>query len=404
MCHDAYVDPTRTSDDIRAGLARAFEDLPPDPAPWQLIPLCFAAVAMDAMSDYRHVVRQMIDRERDGGAIAMVIPGLMLLGHDSHVHGRWDEAKRLAQEGLDLATAYGYHFWEAQIRALQAAGAARRGEVDLALARSKETTTWATPRRVEIARAYAHSARHHAAIGQGDIEEAYVQISQLDALGVPSPGVPGRWVLMDQVEAAVHTGRTDEARGHVAAAQQAGLARIGPRLALITAGAAAIAADEGEAGPLFEAALALPEADRWPWEHARIHFAYGRWLRRTRDTTRARLHIREALETFERIGAAAMAQRARSELRATGVATTSRPDAPTIPLTAQERQIAELAATGLTNKQIGERLFLSHRTVGSHLHRLYPKLGIASRAALRAALETVTPDENGQTAKPACPD
>lgn len=57
----------------------------------------------------------------------------------------------------------------------------------------------------------------------------------------------------------------------------------------------------------------------------------------------------------------------------------------------QERQIAELAAVGLTNRQIGERLFLSHRTVGSHLHRLYPKLGITSRAALRAALEAMSP-------------
>ncbi|MFC5260789.1 AAA family ATPase [Kribbella qitaiheensis] len=403
LCHDAYVDPTHTSDDIRAGLARAFEDLPPDPAPWQLIPLAFAAVAMDAMSDYRHVVRQMIDRERDGGAIAMVIPGLMLLSHDSHVHGQWDEAGKLADEGLDLATAYGYHFWEAQIRALQAAAAARRGDVDLALARSKQTTTWATPRRVEVARAYAQSARRLAAIGQGDFEEAHLQISQIDALGAPSPGVPGRWVILDLVEAAVHTGHTDQARRHVAAAQHAGIARIGPRIALITAGAAAIAADETEAGPLFEAALDLPEADRWPWELARIHLAYGRWLRHTRDTTRARPHLRTALETFERIGAKAMAQQARNELRATGLATTSRPNAPTIPLTAQERQIAELAATGLTNKQIGARLFLSHRTVGSHLHRLYPKLGIASRTALHSALETITPAKNGHTAKTASP-
>ncbi|MGW0631812.1 helix-turn-helix domain-containing protein, partial [Streptomyces sp. NPDC002758] len=67
----------------------------------------------------------------------------------------------------------------------------------------------------------------------------------------------------------------------------------------------------------------------------------------------------------------------------------------------QERQIAELAAMGLTNKQIGERLFLSHRTVGSHLHRLYPKLGITSRAALRAALEAMAPGEDDQAAQAA---
>ncbi|MGN5381822.1 response regulator transcription factor [Streptomyces lasalocidi] len=97
------------------------------------------------------------------------------------------------------------------------------------------------------------------------------------------------------------------------------------------------------------------------------------------------------METFDRIGARAMVQRARNELRATGVAATARSDTTAPELTAQERQIAELAATGLTNKEIGARLFLSHRTVGSHLHRLFPKLGITTRAALRAALEAAPP-------------
>ncbi|MFF4304857.1 response regulator transcription factor [Streptomyces sp. NPDC001601] len=82
-----------------------------------------------------------------------------------------------------------------------------------------------------------------------------------------------------------------------------------------------------------------------------------------------------------------MARRAAAELRATGVSVAPRAAAAPEPLTAQERQIAEPAATGLSNKQIGERLFLSHRTVGSHLYRVYPELGITSRAALRGALE-----------------
>jgi DNA-binding CsgD family transcriptional regulator len=402
LCYDAYVDPTRTSDAVRRGLADAFAALPADAAPWELIPLAFAAAAMDTLSDYRYQVRRMIERERDGGAIAMVIPALMLLCHDSYVHGEWDEAESLAQEGLDLAAVYGYHFWERQLRALLASGAARRGDVDLARTRSEETTTWAAPRGIEVTEAYARSARHLAAIGQGDYEEAHVQVARIDPPGAPGLGVPGRWVVLDLVEAAVRTGRMEEARAHVAAAQEAGIHRISPRIAMITAGAAAVAADEKEADPLFEAALSLPQAARWPWEHGRIQLAYGQWLRRTRDP-RARLHLSAALETFDRIGAKAMAQRARNELRATGVATTSGSDAATGAMTVQERQVAELAAIGLTNKQIGERLFLSYRTVGSHLHRLYPKLGITSRAALRAALEAKAPGENGQASQPASP-
>jgi DNA-binding CsgD family transcriptional regulator len=398
LCYDAYVHPARASDSIRERLADGFMALPTDAAPWQIMPLAYAALAMDALSDYRYLVRRMIERERDGGAIQMVISGLMLLSHDSYARGEWDEAEDLAREGLELASAYGYHLLEGHLRAILAAGAALRGDMDLARAGSERTTAWAMPRGIERSEAYAWSVRRIAAMGQGDYEEAYVQASRVAPPGTPSSGVPGRWMVLDLVEAAVHTGRIDQARAHVGAAQQAGIHDISPRTALSTAGAAALAADDDDAGALFEAALSLPEAARWPWEHARIQLAYGQWLRRTRDP-RARQHLRSALETFDRIGAKAMAERAREELRATGVATT-RPDTPMSALTGQERQIAELAATGLSNKQIGERLFLSHRTVGSHLHRLFPKLGITSRVALRAALEAMAPDENDQAAQP----
>jgi DNA-binding CsgD family transcriptional regulator len=245
-----------------------------------------------------------------------------------------------------------------------------------------------------VTEAYARSAGNLAAMGQGDFDEALVQVARIAPAGAPSAGIPGRWVVLDLVEAAVRSGHIDQARAHVAAAQQAGLDRIGPRIALMITGAAALTADDHEAGALFEAALAIPDAVRWPWEHARIQFAYGQWLRRTHDTTSARVQLRAALETFDRIGAEGFAQRVRQELRAAGVAYVVQPDLPAVRLTAQERQIADLAAGGLTNKQIAERLFLSHRTVGSHLHRLYPKLGVASRTALRAALEALARGED----------
>ncbi|MGW3291192.1 LuxR C-terminal-related transcriptional regulator [Streptomyces sp. NPDC001002] len=397
LCHDAYVDPGRKSGEIREGLAEAFAALPTDAAPWQLVPLAFAAVAMDTLAEYRHLLTRMVERERDGGAIAMVIPALILLCHDSYIHGEWDEAQRLEQEALELASAYGYHFWEHQVRALLALSAAMRGEMDLARVRSAETTNWAVPRGMGVTEGYARSARNLAALGEGDFEEAFVQAARIDPPGAPGSGVPGRWVVLDFVEAAVRTGRVEEARAHVRAAREAGLPAIGPRIALIVEGAAAVAADDEEAGALYEAALTLPEASRWPWEHARVQFAYGQWLRRTHDLSGARLQLGAALETFRRMGAATMAQRAAGELRATGVSVASSDPSADV-LTTQERQIAELAATGLSNKQIGERLFLSHRTVGSHLYRMYPKLGITSRAALRGALEAMFGTGKGERA------
>ncbi|WP_426513352.1 AAA family ATPase [Dactylosporangium sp. McL0621] len=401
LCYDAFVDPARTADTVRDALARAFPALPTDAAPWQVVPLAYAAVGVDALSDYRYLVRRMVEQERDGGAITMVIAGLLLLCIDSYHRGQWDEAEDLTQEGLDLAAAHGYHLLSGQHRVHLTYIAAARG--NLGLARTlDEITTWAAPRRVGMTEESAGHTRTFIALSRGDYEAAYAHASRVNPADAPNSGLPGRWTLLDLVEAAVRTGRTDQARAHVAAAQQAGIDRISTHTALITAGAAALAADDDQAGPLFEAALSLPEADRWPFEQARIQLAYGQRLRRTRDTTRARLHLRAALGTFDRLGARPWATRAHNELRATGITTITGPDT-SAALTAQERQIATMAATGLTNKQIGQQLHLSHRTVGGHLHRIFPKLGITSRAALRDALETLTPSGDEHAPQPASP-
>jgi DNA-binding CsgD family transcriptional regulator len=164
------------------------------------------------------------------------------------------------------------------------------------------------------------------------------------------------------------------------------MAALSSRLALVTAGVTAMAATDDSALGLFKAALAIPGADRWQYDMARIRLAYGERLRRARAFVESRSQLRSALDIFERLSARPWADRAAQELRATGQ---SRPRAWVSvhkPLTPQEREIAELAAAGLTNKQIGARRFLSHRTVGAHLHSAYHKLGITTRAALRDAL------------------
>ncbi len=185
----------------------------------------------------------------------------------------------------------------------------------------------------------------------------------------------------------MRTGRTDEAAAHVAAAEEAGLPAISSRLALITFGAAAMAAtDDQDAMALFEQALSVPGAEQWPFDLARIQLAFGERLRRARATTRARQLLTAARDTFQRLDARPWTHRAGNELRATGLTIGQTDLSGPASLTPQQLEIAQLAAEGLTNKEIGERLFLSHRTVGTHLYQLFPKLGITSRAALRDAL------------------
>ena len=110
-----------------------------------------------------------------------------------------------------------------------------------------------------------------------------------------------------------------------------------------------------------------------------MQLAYGEHLRRSRATTQSRRLFTQAFETFERLGARPWAARAAQELRATGRASARADDVAVPALTPQEQEIAMLAASGLTNKQIGKQLYLSHRTVGAHLYRVFPKLGITTR-------------------------
>jgi DNA-binding CsgD family transcriptional regulator len=198
---------------------------------------------------------------------------------------------------------------------------------------------------------------------------------------------------MDLVEASVRTGRHEEAHAHVAAMRRAELFAVSPRLTLMLAASAALADQTTNALALFDQALALPDVIRWPLEHARIRLMYGERLRRARRTPEARTQLNAALATFQQLGAATWADRAQRELRAAGETGPRLAEVGALTaLTAQELQIARLAAEGLTNRQIGERLLLSHRTVGAHLYRLYPKLGVTTRAALHEALGARKPE------------
>src|SRR6516225_11447608 len=130
-------------------------------------------------------------------------------------------------------------------------------------------------------------------------------------------------------------------------------------------------------GEAIGGASALPTLER-----ARTDLLYGEWLRRQRRRGDARPHMHAALELFQRLGAVPWADRAETELPATGE-TARKPDPFTAAgLTPRERQIAGLVADGLTNREIAAQLFLSARTIDYHLRKVFTRLGIASRTEL----------------------
>jgi DNA-binding CsgD family transcriptional regulator len=189
------------------------------------------------------------------------------------------------------------------------------------------------------------------------------------------------WMVLDVVESAVRTGRLPQAQAHVQAMREAGIQTLSPRLAMVVPAAEAMVSDGDTAVALFEKAVTMPGAEQFPFVLGRVRLRYGEVLREMRQLVAARRPLSGALELFENLGAGPWARRAYAELRATGLNHTA-PEQ----LTEQEGVIAQLAAAGMTNKDIAVRLSLAPATVAANLYRIFPKLGISSRAALRDAL------------------
>ena len=333
-------------------------------------------------------------RDSEGAAVTLSLHARSLLGLDQVMTGEWDDLRSLAEEHVEMCRAHNYRLLECLGLYLLAMLAAVRGDHDEVRPITDRMTMWATPRRAGLVLRIAAQARMLDALGRGDFEDAYRHATVITPAGELATHVPhALWVIMDVVEAAGVRAAAGDASAHVAVARAADLSPMSARLAMTIDAAAARSAPDEEAMALFERALAVAGGERWPFDRARVALAYGERLRRAKATTEARRHLTAALEIFRRLDARPWIDRAAAELRATGESVARRS---AVDLTPQQREIAELAAAGLSNKQIGTRLFLSPRTVGTHLYHMFPKLGITSRASLRDALSAIDePRENG---------
>jgi DNA-binding CsgD family transcriptional regulator len=401
LCHRMFGDPVRHAahgmDELDAALAGLAGELDPI----RVTRLALAALYTDRLDRCRPALWRLINDGRQGEGVALAIHALISSCIDDWLTGQWDEALDLAAEGSAFGDTHGYRRYRVILKGyMEQLVRVCRGTLDDGLQAADEMAVWGSERGAGMCTTFAAHLRTLDAIALEDFEAAFAHVTAVSPPGELGRYSPHRlWMLYDVVEAAVKTSRLEAAAAHVAAMRDAELPKISSRLAMLTAGSAALVArDPHKAGALFAEALADPSTTRWPFDRARIQLDFGERLRHEHKMAEARHHLHTAHAGFEQLGAHPWLRRTERELRMAGEAT---PRAATEvgghPLTAQERQVAELAASGLTNREIGERLFLSHRSVGAILYRVFPKLGVTSRAALRGALDARS-DRTGHAA------
>ncbi|MBW8792421.1 MAG: AAA family ATPase [Streptomyces sp.] len=310
--------------------------------------------------------------------------------------GRLERAREESAEGLALAEETGEWIVWLGLKATAGLVAALRGEVEQAARTTGELRTHGLFPGMPFVTVMAQQTDGLLALFDGRATEAYDVLARAFDPADPHYHSVSRWLLApDLADAAVAAGTVRQARDLLADLPE--LAGRLPSEMMVVAHAYtdAVLAPDDTAEERYAAALtALPA--HWTLSRARLRLHHGRWLHRRRRNVDARHPLRLARAEFDRVGARPWAEMAREQLRATGESSGQRHANTGDQLSAQEMQIAVLASQGLSNREIGQRLFISHRTVGAHLYRIYPRLGITGRGKLAAALAEL-PDEQAMS-------
>lgn len=386
----ALLDPAAAAGPLRRALERF--DAAPDPHP--VTHALILAEAAHALGE--HTRAEEIDTRCLPHLHALGLHGLLPALHARRaavatVRGDAEAVRQAAAALADCAEDTGRTAWRAPAAAFEAMSAGLAGDSERARSAAERAEADALRTgRVDVL-AVSVAARAAAAAGEGRHLAAYERLRRLFDPGDPAHRPA---VALDLVapfaDAARRSERRPEARRLLRGAEQYARPRPASAARLQLAYAEAVLAP-GEGLAALTDLAGSGELARWPQLYALVHLAHGSALRRARRPSAARASLRAAMEVFTALGQRRRALEVAAELRATG----ERPPRPeeTDPeqprLSPQERRIADLAALGLSNREIGRQLDLSPRTVGSHLYRLFPKLGITGRAQIVHRLPSV---------------
>jgi DNA-binding CsgD family transcriptional regulator len=342
-----------------------------------------ATVGAVVVWDYdscRAIASRGVQLARDFGALTVLAVALNILVEAVAMGGDFAEAEQLILEADAVREATGtqvLQYGALYLRAFQG----READVRKL---SETTVREATAGGQGTAIEFADLARAVVCNGLGRYREA-LGAARAAADATPELVVAG-WALSEVVEAAARSGETEPARSAVELLAERNRFIAGDWGQGIEARCRALLSDGSAADALYREAIERLERTRLRPDLARAHLLYGEWLRRENRRVDARAQLRAAHDQLTSIGMEAFAERARMELLATGERVRKRTVETRDDLTTQELQIAQLAREGLSNPEIGARLFLSPRTVEWHLRKVFSKLGIRSRRELAGAL------------------
>lgn len=386
----AAAGPVERGTDVIERLAKA-RDAWPDGAMTRLLGVAASTVgAFDLVGDFMDA---SIADLRTQGRLGLLTRALSTQMWRQIFCGDWSGALLVAEEAGRLARETAQPHRQASSLGALALLAGLRGEEarGLALAAEGERVLGAVTTSSPVAVILQH-ARGVIALCAGRYDEAFGHLWRLFEPGdAAHHQVWRQWVISELAEAAVAAGRQETARRAVAELEAVAARTSAPLLHVGLRHARAVLAGDADAEALYHAALGA-DLSSWPTARARLLLAHGMWLRRRRRIQEARVPLRAARDAFDVLGLLAWGEKARGELRAAGEASDLRVPPTAELLTSQELHIARLAAGGLSNREIAQQLYLSHRTVSTHLYRAFPKLGITSRAQLRDVLADTSRD------------
>ena len=381
----AYAAPIERGALVIERLSHWAPDLNGDPGTMRL--LGNAATAVGALDLSEAFITASAAGLRREGRLALLAQVLVMRAWCEIHLGRWDVAWADAEEAARLALESSQSNWAAAAQVNQAIVAGLRGDEDEAEALVAQAELVALPIGARAVLCVAELARGLTALGGGRYGGAYGHLRRMFDPTDPSyHRMESCFAIGNLAEAAAHSHRQDEARTVMQELEPLAAQTPSPWFHMAMRHARPLLADDDHAEALFRAALDA-NLPRWPFDRARALMAYGAWLRRQRRVAESRAPLRAARDTFDALGVAAWSERARQELRASGETSRQRTLGAWDLLSPQELKIARMAAEGLTNREIGQQLYISRRTVGSYLYRIFPKLGVTSRSQLRATLD-----------------